>query len=176
METMAMETTAMAMEMATMAMAMVTGTTATATATMATAMVMETTAMAMVMGTMEMAMETATMAMAMVMVTEMAITMMIQQITKTSHQQKQERNELTAMQKGPATPKPFNVHLNAHRGSPRATRRIRDASSTVVASAKSLASVRINSFQQTSSILPSLALLQLGFCMQMKLLAIITFR
>lgn len=94
-------------------------------------------AMAMVMGTTETA-TTAT-AMAMVMGTEA----MIQQITKCWHRQKRERNERPAMQRGHATPKPFSVHLNARRGSPSTTRRRRDALSTAVASAKSLASVSI---------------------------------
>jgi uncharacterized protein YjiS (DUF1127 family) len=94
--------------------------------------------MAMVMGTTAMAMETATTAM--VMGTAAILT---QQITKCWHQKKRERNELTAMQRGHATPKPLSVHLNARRGSPSTTRRRRDALSTAVASAKSLASVSI---------------------------------
>ena len=112
-------------------------TTITITMEMEIAMAMEmaTTTMVMAMA-MEMATTTITMARAMAMMTTTA-----KKIMTCYHQSQMERNELNAKQMEHVTPKLLHVQMNAHRGSPKRTKRRRDAMLTVVANVKPLANV-----------------------------------
>lgn len=85
---------------------------------------------------MEMATTTITMARAMAMLTTTA-----KKIMTCYHQSLMERNELNAKQMEHVTPKLLHVQMNAHRGSPKRTKRRRDAMLTVVANVKPLANV-----------------------------------
>jgi len=110
-------------------------TTITITTEMKIAMAMEmaTTTMVMAMA-MEMATTTITMARAMALMTA-------KKIMTCYHQSLMERNELNAKQMELVTPKLLHVQMNAHRGSPKRTKRRRDAMLTVVANVKPLANV-----------------------------------
>ncbi|KAK7829404.1 hypothetical protein CFP56_029425 [Quercus suber] len=97
---------------------------------------------AIVMPTMAMEMATTTMVMAMAM--EMAtttITTTAKKIMTCYHQSLMERNEQNAKQMELVTPKLLHVQMNAHRGSPKRTKRRRDAMLTVVANVKPLANI-----------------------------------